>query len=286
VKDVNFHLSAKRDLLARAYLDMLAAEAGGNTGQLLRSGNPDDPIERLIDDLSVTPEAAGRTSIRADLAAAAVLVARTIEQVEGLTRYLRRSSPVISIATHGAEIVALVCQVMTTCSFGNDTKVFGEKTFAQGYDRPVLLVARDGTGNDHKPDRGNAAIATGLHARAPIVGLAPDPRRHLPRDLLRAAEHHLSLGQLDASAISLVIEAVTGSTPTSAIDEQLVRAVDISDLVLSIRPDRSADDCIKRLEQIVSTKSVFDHRGPSLEELHGYGAARDWGLNLVADLRE
>jgi hypothetical protein len=25
---------------------------------------------------------------------------------------------------------------------------------------------------------------------------------------------------------------------------------------------------------------------PSLEELYGYGAARDWGLNLVADLRE
>lgn len=40
------------DLLARAYLDMLATEAGTNSSPLLRSGNPDDPIERLIDDLS------------------------------------------------------------------------------------------------------------------------------------------------------------------------------------------------------------------------------------------
>lgn len=64
------------DLLARAYLDMLATEAGTNSSPLLRSGNPDDPIERLIDDLSRPPESAGRTSIRADLAAAAVLVAR------------------------------------------------------------------------------------------------------------------------------------------------------------------------------------------------------------------
>jgi hypothetical protein len=108
----------------------------------------------------------------------------------------------------------------------------------------------------------------------------------LPRDLLRAAEHHFSLPQLDGSAIALVIEAVTGRPPNAAVDEQLVRAVDISDLALSVRSDRGADDCLKRLERIVSTKSFFDHRGPSLEELSGYGPAREWGLNLVADLRE
>lgn len=52
---MNLQLTAPRDLLARAYLDMLAAEAGTNSGPLLRSGDPDDPIERLIDDLSTAP---------------------------------------------------------------------------------------------------------------------------------------------------------------------------------------------------------------------------------------
>jgi hypothetical protein len=37
----------------------LAAEAGTNSGPLLRSGNPDDPIERLIDDLSTALATAG-----------------------------------------------------------------------------------------------------------------------------------------------------------------------------------------------------------------------------------
>jgi cell division protease FtsH len=283
---MNLRILAPRDLLARAYLDMLAAEAGTNGGPLLRSGNADDPIELLIDDLSAAPASIGRTSIRADLAAAAVLVARAIEKVDGLTRELRRDRPVVSLATHGAEIVSLVKEVLETCAFGSEAKALDDRSFKDGYTRPVLLLTRDGTANDHKSDKGNDAIAKALHAGAPIFGVAPDPRRHLPRDLLRAAENHLSLSQLDASAIALVIEAVTGSAPTVVVDEQLVRAVDISDLALSIRADRGADDCIERLEKIVSTKGVFDHRGPRLEELAGYGAAREWGLNLVADLKD
>jgi cell division protease FtsH len=283
---MNLDLSSRRDLLARAYLDMLAAEAGTNSGPLLRSGSPDDPIERLINELATAPESVGRTSIRADLAAAAVLVARAIEPIDGLTRDLRRECPVISLATHGAEVVSLIRQVLKTCAFGADANVLDERTFDRGATRPVLLLARDGTSNEHKAERGNDSVAKALHARAPVFGVAPDPRRHLPRDLLRAAEHQLSLSQLDASAIALVIEAVTGRSPSAALDEQLVRAVDIADLALSVRSDRTADDCVERLERIVSTKSFFDHRGPALEELSGYGAAREWGLNLVGDLRE
>jgi cell division protease FtsH len=278
--------TAKRDLLARAYLDMLAAREGTNGGPLLRSGDPNDPVEMLISDLSAAPETIGRTSIRADLAAAAVLIARAIENVDGLTRDLRRGAPVVAIATHGAEIVMLIRDVMKTCAFGNDAKTLEEGRFDDTFPRPVLLIARDGTGKDDKADRGNDAVAKALHSIAPIVGIAPDPKRHLPRDLMRAAEHHLALGQLDASAISLVIEAATGKRPQLPIDERLVRAVEVSDLALSIRSDRTADDCVRRLEQIVSTKSIFDHRGPTLDELSGYGEAQDWATNLVADLDE
>jgi cell division protease FtsH len=284
---MNLHVTNPPDLVARAYLDMLATEAGTNGSPLLRSGDPDDPIERLIDDLSTAPESIGRTSIRADLAAAAVLVARAIESVDGLTRDLRRHSSVVVLATHGAEVVSLVQQVLKTCAFGKEAKVLDDRSFDDArYTRPVLLLTRDGTAADHKPERGNGTVAQALHVRAPIFGVAPDPRRHLPRDLLRAAEHHLSLGQLDAAAISLVIEAVTGRAPVVGIDDQLVRAADISDLALSVRADRNADNCVRRLEKIVSNKNVFDHRGPCLEELSGYGAAREWGLNLVADLHE
>src|SRR5690242_648023 len=138
-------LPKRDDLLARAYIDMLAADEGTSGAPLLRGRDPDNPIEKLIDDLATVPDATVRTSVRPDLAAAAVLVARAVDSVEGLTRELRRSSPVISIATHTPEIVALVRQVMKICSFGNDVKLLDEKSFEDHYTRPVLLIARDGT---------------------------------------------------------------------------------------------------------------------------------------------
>ncbi|MFK4726065.1 cell division protease FtsH [Bradyrhizobium niftali] len=283
---MNLHLQHPRDLLGRAYLDMLATEAGAVSRPLLRSGDPDDPIERLIDELAAKPASEPRSSIRADLAAAAILVARAIEPIQELTRDLRRGSPVVSLAVLGAETVALVQRVLGTCAFGTSARVLDERTFNDSHTRPVLLIARDGTAKDHKAERGNDIVADALHARVPVFGVAPDPRRHLPRDLLRASDHHLCLTALDASAIALVIEAVTGRSPAAPIDEQLVRALEFSDLTLAIRADRDPDECIERLKRTIATKSFFDHRGPSLEELSGYGAARQWGLNLAADLRE
>ena len=92
-------------------------------------------------------------------------------------------------------MVALVRQVLKTCAFGTEAKALDERSFDEAsYTRPELLLARDGTSADHKAERGNDVIAKALHARAPIFGIAPDPRRYLPRDLLRAAEHHLSVG--------------------------------------------------------------------------------------------
>ncbi|MCA1474150.1 AAA family ATPase [Bradyrhizobium sp. NBAIM08] len=283
---MNLHLQRPRDLLGRAYLDMLATEAGAASRPLLRSGDPDDPIERLIDELATKPASDPGSSIRADLAAAAILVARAIEPIQELTLELRRGSPVVSLAVLGAETVALVQRVLGTCAFGTSARVLDERTFNDRHTRPVLLIARDGTAKDHKAEHGNDIVADALHARVPVFGVAPDPRRHLPRDLLRASDHHLCLPALDASAIALVIEAVTGRPPAAPIDEQLVRALEFSDLTLAIRADRDPDECIKRLKRTIATKSYFDHRGPSLEALPGYGSAREWGLNLVADLRE
>src|SRR5690606_37954449 len=112
----------------------------------------------------------------------------------------------------------------------------------------VLIVARDGTDKNDKPDSGNETIASALHMRSIIIGIAPDPRRQLPRDLMRSAEYQLELPEFDASALALVIEAVTGKQPPRAIDPIAVRLLDVADLVLALRPDRSPDDCIAKLE--------------------------------------
>jgi hypothetical protein len=274
------------DLLARAFIDILARAAGAESRPLLRKGDPDDPIEHLLDDLSSDSTRDHHISIRPDVAAVAILTARALQTVPGLIRELRRGNPVVILATHNPEIVALVAEVLEQCAFGPDTGILRHDRFpASPESRSVLAFVRDGTEKDHRPDKGNEAVASALHAQSPIVGVAPDPRRHLPRDLMRTAEHHLSLGDIDESAVALVIEAVTGQAPQVAIAPELINAIDVSDLQLAVRKCQTPDECLIRLNEIIQSKSFFfDDGGPRLEELSGYGMAKDWGLNLAADL--
>ena len=133
--------------------------------------NPDDPIE-LIDDLTAAPQSAGRTSIRADRGGSRSGV-RAIEKVDGLTRELRR--PVVSIRRmrrHVALVRAESVRVRQR-SQGPD-----DKSFDDGYTRPVLAAALDGTANDHKSDRGTMRSPKRRTERPSSV--CSDPRRHLP----------------------------------------------------------------------------------------------------------
>jgi ATP-dependent Zn protease len=279
--------AVKTDLLARAYLDILAREEGVHSKPMLRagSGDPSDPVEILLDELMDTP-AEERISVRPDLAAVAVLTARAIEAEPGLTRTLRRGAPVVAIATHAADRVASVRKIVATCALPSERTVVSSDRHSRPGRDEALIIARDGTDKGDKPDSGNEAIAHALHARTTTIGIAPEPRRQLPRDLMRSAEYHLVLPEMDESALALVIEAVTGKRPERAIDPTAIRLLDIADLVLALRPDRSPDDCIVRLEDLIAKKGEFHSHGPALEDLDGYGEAKAWGLELVADFAD
>lgn len=202
------------------------------------SGDPSDPVEILLDDLMDTP-VEDRVSVRPDLAAVAVLTARAIEAEPGLTRILRRGSPVVAITTHTADRVASVKKVIEICSLPSERTVVTNHRYSRPGRDEALIVAREGTDKGDKPDSGNEAIANALYARSTIIGIAPEPRRQLPRDLMRSAEYRLVLPEMDQSALALVIEAVTGKHPEQSIDPTAIRLLDIADLVLALRPDRT-----------------------------------------------
>src|SRR5690606_38009471 len=110
--------------------------------------------------------------------------------------------------------------------------------------------------------------------RSTIIGIAPDPRRQLLRDLMRSAEYRLVLPEMDQSALALVVEAVTGKRPERRIDPAAIRLLDIADLVLALRPDRSPGECLSLLEELITQKGEFHSEGPALEDLDGYGEAK------------
>ena len=281
------------DALARAFLRTLAQEERRKTKLKGDLGldcdfdqESDDAVERILAQTEGERKKE-HVPIPADLAAVAVLVARAIEAEDGLVRRLRREAPVVVVTTHLPDLVEPVRDVIERCAFRPGVRAMdlsGNRAIDLGAKQAGLLI-RDGSHKDHRPDVGNLMVASALHARVPIVGVAPDPTRQLPRDLLRAAEHRIVLPGLDESGLDLVIEAATGRCPTRRIDPDLVRTVDIADLPIAFRGAASPDDCIDAIARVMAAKTDYLQAGPSLEELDGYGEAKDWGLALAVDLQ-
>jgi len=133
---------------------------------------------------------------------------------------------------------------------------------------------------------GNEEVTEQVFECKTVVGISTDPKRYLPRDLMRVAEHHLRLPSLDLSALNLIIEATTGKPSSGEFDEKLLRIVTSADLSLAIRREFTAEECIHKLREVIEKKDEFSLAGPRLEEMFGFGAAKEWGLNLVTDMEE
>lgn len=278
---------ARSDLLARAYLEILAREAGARIKPMLRGEYSDEALERLIDDLEDGGGDSAISPLRPDLAAVAILMARAIEGEPGLARRIRRDAPVVVVTTHSPNFMEMAKEVVQLCVLPQNSRVLDvDSSVLLGPQTRGILVMRDGTAKGDRRDKGNREIAAALQYRIPVMGIAPDPSRHLPQALTRTAEFRLTLPSLDQAAIALVVEAVTGVAPLRAMDPDLVRLIDIDDLPLAFRFGRRGDDCLSAIEDVVRKRGEYLFDGPSLAELAGYGAAKEWGLQLADDLTE
>ena len=285
------------DRLARAFLQQLAHEERKRlkAGQRFSSDAfedevslDDDAVEQIVaQDEADRPQTA-HVAIPADLAAVAVMLARAVAAETGLVRRLRREAPVVSLATNVSDLVEPVRIVAEKCLFRSQAKTVDLAVGRASREltrRHVALFVCDGIGSEARPDKGNEAIRAALHIRIPIVGIAPDPTRQLPRDLTRSSEHRIALTNLDQAGLALVIEAVVGGTPSRDIDPDLLRMIDIADLPVALRRTGTPDACIEALERIVAAKADYLGEGPPLEVLDGYGEAKTWGLAAAADLQ-
>lgn len=259
------------DLLARAYVDALAAAENVKIKSMVRASAPRDSLETILDDLENDDDEDG-PHLRVDLVLAAVLTAKAVAAEPGLAKRLRKEGPIVTFETHTADMVPLVATIIEDCAAANNKRRH--------------VIARDGTEKSHAPERGNSEVIAALNRRVLTAGIAPDARRYLPSTLLRTAEYRLALPAFDEWAFKLLLEAVTGQGHPGPIDAHLIRSADINDLSLAIRAGLSPTQCIERLAKILDEKMDFGAEGPVLSELHGYGEAMSWALDLVEDLKE
>lgn len=282
--------AGKGDMLARAFLRTLKRIERRDMVRRdrfrLPTSDADDSPTRLAHTTNGMLES-DHMPIRADLAAVAVLVARAIEAEPGLLRRLRREAPVITIATRVGGVGAHVRRIVHQCVFGNGRMVLepsrGSSINARKGD--AALIVRDGSDKRHADELGSDVVAATLHAGVPFIGVAPDPKRDLPRDLVRAADAAIALPPFDHSALALVVHAVVGSHPTRVLDPALLSTIEIADLPIALRCAVDPEAALDSVARLLTAKNEHVHEGPTLRDLHGYGAAREWGVALADDLK-
>ena len=275
-----------KDGLARTFTDLLRRESTDEREFVVLAADED------IDGMPGMPGHPGTDApptLSAGTVAAAVMLARAVEAEPGLLRALRRGAPLVTIAVPSGEWVAAVEHAVKVCALGAACRVLNGDVSRLDHGgttrREAMLFARDGSSTSHRPDKGNDAVGEAAQSRHAVIGIAVDPNRTLPRDLVRAAEHRIAVLPLDPSAVGLVVEAVTGEIPDRELAGPLAEACTPTDLRLAVHADRGAAGALDRLESLVRSGTSNLCAGPRLEDMHGYGEARTFGLALVEDLR-
>ena len=129
----------------------------------------------------------------------------------------------------------------------------------------------------------NNEIADARWKGVAVVGFAHD-LRHLPPDLLRVADHALTLGPVDASVVTEVIRRLTGATPAGAPDNKTCAAMTPGVLRLARNPGQTPDGYLRRLLELTAPPPEAASHITALDRLHGMPTAVIWGKSLARDL--
>jgi len=215
-----------------------------------------------------------------------VLLGRALDRNRDALARLRDPDVITVIETPAAEWAGIVARLIKHEVLGGDTvieehSIPKDRLAARG---SVTLFKRSEDGKSKKPANDNGELAAAMQLRCAIVGIAADPERLLPRDLVRLATHRIVVPPLDGSAVAAVIEAVTGRHP-GPVDDELARRVTVESLMIAVRADLGAARSLARLTRIIAHDGRDAEPQPRLSELHGLGEAKQWATDLAADLR-
>lgn len=125
-----------------------------------------------------------------------------------------------------------------------------------------------------------------LGAGGRAVGVSQSPKSLLPSAMLSAADMIVSLPAPTANVICSAINAITGRQPDE-VPATLGVGLTFEEIATCLRQNSTPNECIERLQRASASKRRIAHMGtdvPFVHELHGYGEAKVWALNLAEDL--
>lgn len=119
-----------------------------------------------------------------------------------------------------------------------------------------------------------------------VLGISQDPARLLPASMRTGADMSIVLPSPTGKIVGTVIKRMTGRRATGLADD-LPIPLGFDEICACLRPGESAGACVDRILKAIANRSGADpltQDVPHVRDLHGYGAAQTWALELIDDL--
>ncbi|MCB8821923.1 AAA family ATPase [Microvirga rosea] len=152
-----------------------------------------------------------------------------------------------------------------------------------GYKAMILLAKTD---QRRYEETVQAKVAHAFDRRVPVIAVSQNPDTYLPQMVCGAADLFVSVTAPAPRVMSKAIAVWCGSSRVVGLKAEDLSGLDLPDLVSCLRPGSTPDICIERLRRAACSRAVIRIHDdtPRLEDLHGYGRARDWALSLIDDV--
>ncbi|SEG52057.1 Peptidase family M41 [Methylobacterium sp. 190mf] len=218
--------------------------------------------------------------------AAAVLIGRTLAKDPDASRRIVDEAPVLVVECSSEAWIEPTAHALMRC-FGSrpSKKLPSPPTDTRDERRGAIVIkARAGRSCAHPNESTQAARA--LRGYLPLIGIVAPGAIRLPEELERACEGRIVLGTLEPFDLTLVVRQIVGSVPSTTLCPELAAEVGPMDLRIALHPARGPEGALERLRLVLERRRTLPPASkiPRLSELHGYGAAAEWGLAAAADL--
>lgn len=148
-----------------------------------------------------------------------------------------------------------------------------------------FLTKNDARGK--KSSSQGTVLHTGMSCGQSVVVVTSEGLHSLDNALVASMDHHLKVQHPDKANIAAAIRSTFGNRSVRGIPSNVGRSAPAAALLACLRRHENAGRAVARLielEHRTRPANVFASTGPSLEQLDGYGAAKDWGLALAQDI--
>lgn len=132
----------------------------------------------------------------------------------------------------------------------------------------------------------NVGLRNAIATRRSLVVTMAQGLSDISPAVLKAADYHLRVEAPSLTIIAAVIRATFGLRRTPKLSVEIPLITDANLIISAIRPNETARRSIQRLRALGKLSTPTDEvpEGQTLHDLHGYGEARRWGLDLARDL--